>query len=190
MLRFSTAGESHGEALIALVQGLPAGLEVDQAFIDRELWRRQQGYGRGGRMRIESGYRPHPFRRAAWADHRGAGGDADCESRLEIFGREILPVGAGDPTKHKAVASPVQAMRTSLVLLKYNLKMRDMYWNAPRAREIDRSGSSGGVGEDAAALSQKSSDQRRVIRVGGAELEEPGHLGCDRRASRAGMRCC
>ncbi|HEY1963676.1 MAG TPA: chorismate synthase, partial [Acidobacteriaceae bacterium] len=54
MLRFSTAGESHGEALIALVQGLPAGLEVDQAFIDRELWRRQQGYGRGGRMRIET----------------------------------------------------------------------------------------------------------------------------------------
>ena len=53
MLRFSTAGESHGEALIALVQGLPAGLEVDQTFIDRELWRRQQGYGRGGRMKIE-----------------------------------------------------------------------------------------------------------------------------------------
>jgi len=54
MLRFSTAGESHGEALIALVQGLPAGLEVDQTFIDRELWRRQQGYGRGGRMKIET----------------------------------------------------------------------------------------------------------------------------------------
>ncbi len=53
MLRFSTAGESHGEALVALVSGLPAGVPVDQAFLDRELWRRQQGYGRGGRMRIE-----------------------------------------------------------------------------------------------------------------------------------------
>ncbi len=53
MLRFSTAGESHGEALIALLSGLPAGLEVDFEFVDHQLWRRQQGYGRGGRMRIE-----------------------------------------------------------------------------------------------------------------------------------------
>jgi len=53
MLRFSTAGESHGEALAAVLSGLPAGLKIDQAFVDRELWRRQQGYGRGGRMRIE-----------------------------------------------------------------------------------------------------------------------------------------
>lgn len=53
MLRFSTAGESHGEALIALISGLPAGLPVDFAAVDRELWRRQQGFGRGGRMKIE-----------------------------------------------------------------------------------------------------------------------------------------
>src|SRR6202047_2620312 len=53
MLRYFTAGESHGEALVAFLSGLPAGLRVDQAFLDRELWRRQQGYGRGGRMKIE-----------------------------------------------------------------------------------------------------------------------------------------
>jgi len=53
MLRFSTAGESHGQALLALVSGLPAGLTLDAPFVQRELWRRQQGYGRGGRMRIE-----------------------------------------------------------------------------------------------------------------------------------------
>lgn len=53
MLRFSTAGESHGQALLALLSGLPAGLPLDAAFVQRELWRRQQGYGRGGRMRIE-----------------------------------------------------------------------------------------------------------------------------------------
>src|SRR4051812_9596518 len=53
MLRFQTAGESHGEALVATLTGIPAGLPIDQAFLDRELWRRQQGYGRGGRMRIE-----------------------------------------------------------------------------------------------------------------------------------------
>ena len=54
MIRFSTAGESHGEALIALISGLPAGVPVDLDFINRDLWRRQQGYGRGGRMKIET----------------------------------------------------------------------------------------------------------------------------------------
>jgi chorismate synthase len=54
MLRFETAGESHGECLIATVTGLPAGVPVAIADIDRELWRRQQGYGRGGRMKIET----------------------------------------------------------------------------------------------------------------------------------------
>src|SRR2546423_14660419 len=53
MLRFSTAGESHGEALVAVISGLPAGVEIDAAFVDRELWRRQQGYGRGGRVRMQ-----------------------------------------------------------------------------------------------------------------------------------------
>ena len=51
---FTTAGESHGRALIATIEGLPAGLAIDQDFINHELWRRQQGYGRGGRMKIES----------------------------------------------------------------------------------------------------------------------------------------
>ena len=54
MLRFSTAGESHGEALVALLSGVPAGVVVDLAFVNRELWRRQQGFGRGGRMKIET----------------------------------------------------------------------------------------------------------------------------------------
>ncbi len=51
--RFTTAGESHGKALVAIIEGVPAGLAVDAGLIDRELWRRQQGYGRGGRMKIE-----------------------------------------------------------------------------------------------------------------------------------------
>jgi chorismate synthase len=53
MLRFVTAGESHGQALIAWISGLPAGVSVDLAFINRELHRRQLGFGRGGRQRIE-----------------------------------------------------------------------------------------------------------------------------------------
>ena len=54
MLRYSTAGESHGPALVALVDGFPAGLTVDTAALDHELVRRQGGYGRGGRQRIET----------------------------------------------------------------------------------------------------------------------------------------
>jgi chorismate synthase len=54
MFRFTTAGESHGRALVAIVEGLPAGLPIDIAQINHELWRRQQGYGRGARMKIES----------------------------------------------------------------------------------------------------------------------------------------
>lgn len=53
MLRFVTAGESHGQALIAWISGLPAGIPVDLGFVQRELHRRQLGYGRGGRQKIE-----------------------------------------------------------------------------------------------------------------------------------------
>src|SRR5438445_6282371 len=53
MFRFTTAGESHGRALVAIVEGLPAGLPVGIDQINHELWRRQQGYGRGARMKIE-----------------------------------------------------------------------------------------------------------------------------------------
>src|SRR5271155_4072019 len=54
MLRFETAGESHGECLVATLTGLPAQIPISIEAIDRELWRRQQGYGRGGRMKIET----------------------------------------------------------------------------------------------------------------------------------------
>ncbi|HEY6233226.1 MAG TPA: chorismate synthase [Pyrinomonadaceae bacterium] len=53
MLRFTTAGESHGRALVAIVEGLPAGMPVDVLALNYELHRRQLGYGRGGRMKIE-----------------------------------------------------------------------------------------------------------------------------------------
>src|ERR1017187_4940543 len=54
MLRFETAGESHGECLVATINGLPAGVPISLETVNRELWRRQQGYGRGGRMKIET----------------------------------------------------------------------------------------------------------------------------------------
>lgn len=54
MIRFLTAGESHGQALVIIVEGLPAGLVVEEEFINAQLTRRQQGYGRGKRMEIET----------------------------------------------------------------------------------------------------------------------------------------
>jgi chorismate synthase len=54
MLRFETAGESHGECLVATLTGLPAGIPISVAAVNHELWRRQQGFGRGGRMKIET----------------------------------------------------------------------------------------------------------------------------------------
>src|ERR1043165_7127436 len=53
MFSYRTAGESHGPALIALVEGLPSNIQVNSDFIDSELKRRQGGFGRGGRMKIE-----------------------------------------------------------------------------------------------------------------------------------------
>ena len=53
MLRFMSAGESHGECMVGILEGLPAGLNIDVGFINKELTRRQLGYGRGGRMKIE-----------------------------------------------------------------------------------------------------------------------------------------
>ena len=53
-IKFLTAGESHGKALIGIIQGIPAGLEISADYINAELYRRQQGYGRSNRMKIEN----------------------------------------------------------------------------------------------------------------------------------------
>jgi chorismate synthase len=54
MIRFSTAGESHGQGIIAILEGIPAGLNINSEDIDVDLARRQKGYGRGQRMKIET----------------------------------------------------------------------------------------------------------------------------------------
>jgi chorismate synthase len=105
MLRFSTAGESHGEALVALVSGLPAGVPIDQARLDRELWRRQQGYGRGGRMRIEQD-RAHILSGVRHGKTIGSPVAMTLANNDWKNWEEILPVGEGDAEKHKAVKSP------------------------------------------------------------------------------------
>ena len=103
MLRFSTSGESHGEGLVAMVAGMPAGVPVDNAWVNRELWRRQQGYGRGGRMRIEQDT-AHILSGVRHGKTIGSPIAMKIANRDWKNWEQILPVEAGDPAKHKAVA--------------------------------------------------------------------------------------
>ena len=54
MIRYLTAGESHGKALVGIIEGVPSGLSISEEYINQKLSRRQKGFGRGGRMRIET----------------------------------------------------------------------------------------------------------------------------------------
>ena len=54
-IRFLTSGESHGQGLSIIIEGIPAGLPLSEDYIQKDLARRQKGYGRGGRMKIERG---------------------------------------------------------------------------------------------------------------------------------------
>jgi len=119
MIRFSTAGESHGEALIALVSGLPAGVPVDLEFVNRELWRRQQGYGRGGRMKIETD-KAHILSGVRHGKTIGSPVAIELVNRDWKNWEEKLPVETGDAAKHQAVASPRPGHADLAGALKYN----------------------------------------------------------------------
>src|SRR4051794_9109177 len=134
MLRFFTAGESHGEALVATISGLPAGIAVDQAFVDRELWRRQQGYGRGGRMKIESD-RAHFLSGVRHGKTIGSPIAIQLENKDWKNWEEALPVGAGDPAKHKAVKSPRPGHADLAGAIKFNLPEARYVLERASARE-------------------------------------------------------
>jgi chorismate synthase len=134
MLRYFTAGESHGEALIAFLSGIPAGLRIDQNFLDHELWRRQQGYGRGGRMKIE---------RDTAHILSGVRHGATIASPISIQlqnkdwqnWQESLPVCDGDPDKHKKVKSPRPGHADLAGALKYNFPEARYVLERASARE-------------------------------------------------------
>ena len=169
MFRFSTAGESHGECLIAMISGMPAGVPIDAAQMNRELWRRQQGYGRGGRMRIEQDT-------AEILSGVRHGKTIGSPIALRIENRdwknwaEILPVDAGDPAKHKAVASPRPGHADLAGALKYDF---------PDARYVlERASAPESTARVAAGALAKQLLQplgihvaSHVIRVGQAELD-------------------
>lgn len=134
MLRYFTAGESHGEALVAFVSGLPAGLRVDQAFLDRELWRRQQGYGRGGRMKIERDT-AHILSGVRHGMTIGSPISILLENKDWKNWQEALPVDEGDPAKHKRVASPRPGHADLAGALKYNFPEARYVLERASARE-------------------------------------------------------
>ncbi len=169
MLRFATAGESHGESLVALISGMPAGVPIDQTFIDRELWRRQQGYGRGGRMRIErdSAHILSGIRHGATI---GAPISMLIANRDWDNWRDILPVEAGDPAKHKAVASPRPGHADLAGSLKYDFSDARYVLERASARESTARVAAGAVAKTLlAALGIHVLSH--VIRVGRAELD-------------------
>jgi chorismate synthase len=169
MLRFSTAGESHGESLIALISGLPAGIAVDQEFIDHELWRRQRGYGRGGRMRIESDT-AHILSGVRHGKTIGAPIAIEIENRDWKNWTDVLPVGAGDPSKHKAVASPRPGHADLAGALKYDFPDARYVLERASARESTARVAAGAF----AKLLLKVLNievASHVVRVGRAELE-------------------
>ena len=99
MLRYFTTGESHGEALVAVLSGLPAGLRIQQKDLDLDLWRRQQGYGRGGRMKIERDS-AHILSGVRHGMTIGSPISIVIENRDWKNWQESLPVEDGDPQKH------------------------------------------------------------------------------------------
>ena len=105
MLRFYTAGESHGQALLAFVSGLPAQLPIDVEFINRELHRRQLGYGRGGRQKIEKD-QAEIFAGVRHGKTIGAPVALRIENRDWANWEKILPVEASedDPGTKKLLA--------------------------------------------------------------------------------------
>ncbi len=168
MLRFSTAGESHGEALTALVSGLPAGVPVDQARLDRELGRRQQGYGRGGRMRIEHDH-AHILSGVRHGKTIGSPVAMTLANNDWKNWEEILPVGEGDAAKHKAVASPRPGHADLAGALKYDFPDARYVLERASARESAARVACGALAK--MLLAELGVDVlSHVVRVGAEEL--------------------
>ncbi|OFW01945.1 MAG: chorismate synthase [Acidobacteria bacterium RIFCSPLOWO2_12_FULL_59_11] len=136
MLRFQTAGESHGRALVAWISGLPAGIQVDISFINRELKRRQEGYGRGGRMKIESD-QVEILSGVRRSKTTGAPIALLIANRDWENWKESLPVEEQENTaqKYKSLTSPRPGHADLAGCLKYNLHEARLVLERASARE-------------------------------------------------------
>ena len=171
MLRYYTAGESHGESLVAFLSGVPAGLGIDLPFIDRELWRRQQGFGRGGRMKIETD-KAHIVSGVRHGKTIGSPIAILLENKDWKNWQESLPVEPGDPEKHKRVASPRPGHADLAGALKYNFPEARYILERASARE---SASRVAIGAIAKLFLRELGIEvlSHVIAVGKATLSNP-----------------
>ncbi len=171
MLRMETAGESHGEALIALLSGVPAGVPVDLEFVNRELWRRQQGFGRGGRMKIETD-KAHVLSGVRHGKTIGSPIAIEIVNRDWKNWEEKLPVETGDPSRHQPVESPRPGHADLPGALKYNFPDARYVLERASARE---STSRVAAGAFAKLLLRHLGIEvaSHVIRVGRVEMNRP-----------------
>src|SRR5579862_5239542 len=169
MFRFETAGESHGECLVATLTGLPAGIPVSLDAVNHELWRRQQGFGRGGRMKIETD-------RAELVT--GVRHSQTIGSPIGIIIRnsdwknwtESLPVEGGDPEKHKPVTRPRPGHADLAGAIKYNFPEARYILERASARETAARVAVGALAK--ALLAEFGIGVlSHVIAVGGVRLE-------------------
>src|SRR5215468_8794927 len=170
MLRFETAGESHGECLVATLTGLPAGIPISLEAINHELWRRQQGFGRGGRMKIETD-RAEIVTGVRHGQTIGPPIGIIIRNSDWKNWTESLPVESGDPEKHKPVSRPRPGHADLAGAIKYNFPEARYILERASARE---SAARVAVGAIAKAFLQELGIRvlSHVIAVGSASLAD------------------
>jgi chorismate synthase len=169
VFRFETAGESHGECLVATLTGLPAGIPISLEAVNRELWRRQQGYGRGGRMKIET----DRAEIAAGVRHSftiGAPIAVLIRNRDWANWTEALPVEGGAEDKKKPVTRPRPGHADLAGAIKYDLRDARYILERASARETAARVALGALAK--AYLRQFGVEVlSHVIAVGGVRLD-------------------
>jgi chorismate synthase len=171
MLRFETAGESHGECLVVILTGLPAGVPVSLEAIDRELWRRQQGYGRGGRMKIETD-RAHIVSGVRHSQTIGSPIAVLLENKDWKNWTEALPVedSEGAAERAKPVTRPRPGHADLAGAIKYNFQDARYVLERASARETAARVAAGALAK-AFLQSFGIGVLSHVIQVGQARLE-------------------
>jgi chorismate synthase len=173
MLRFYTAGESHGQALLTFLSGLPAGLPVDTEFINHELHRRQLGYGRGGRQKIEKDT-ADIFAGVRNGQTIGAPIALRIENRDWSNWEKILPVGASDApeTQSRKLTAPRPGHADLAGSQKFNFHDARYVLERASARETAARVAAGAFAK--LLLKEFGTDiLSHVIQVGHVRLERP-----------------
>lgn len=173
MLRFETAGESHGECLVATLTGLPSGVPISVDFINRQLWRRQQGFGRGGRMKIETD-QAHIVSGVRHSQTIGSPIAVLIANKDWQNWQTILPVEAKDaePGKEKPVVRPRPGHADLTGAIKYNYADARYILERASARETTARVALGALAKS--LLSQFGIEiLSHVVGVGPVRLERP-----------------